>query len=411
MSQNIMESTIGQDLNILFDFSCGRFYTHHSSYLKDYYDFFDSRDIYSKVWVNTSADKKVLDLFGKNVSPILRSNYYSHTRKDNFRLFIIDYIVNFLMITKVPKLIRICLSEFYIYSAIKELKQSLKNYDRVNLVAPTLDGLGLRFILKSLKLHSNKISRVSFRVTGAERRGIFGFDNSIEVLRNLCLKYPNKVSIGYEVKAYGINLQENGLPEKNLFWAPMPFIQRKIEGKRRKVRGNTAVQLGFLGSARPNKGFDSIPILLDSLRDLQIDFQAYVQLPEFEWATSKNTYRKLIKEHAKSVRFIEGGVSKDVLDKTISIVDLIVLPYKLENYQLAGSGILFLAADFKVPVAATENLAFSWDIELFNLGFTFKNEMDFGLKLKLFRESQLESNIEKYNRSRIQSNLKFLSIT
>jgi hypothetical protein len=88
-----------------------------------------------------------------------------------------------------------------------------------------------------------------------------------------------------------------------------------------------------------------------------------------------------------------------------------VLPYKLENYQLAGSGILFLAADFKIPIAATENLAFSWDIEQFNLGFTFKNEIDFGLKLKLFFESRPELNIEKYNSARTESNLKFLRMT
>jgi hypothetical protein len=411
MSNNVSKFTKGQDLNIIFDFSCGRFYTHHSSYLKDYYDFFDSRDNYSEVWVNTSADQKVLDLFGTSVSAILRSNYYSHTRKDNFRLFLIDYVMNFLMIAKVPKLIRTCLSSFYIYAAIKELKKSFKNYNRINLISPTLDGLGLRFVIKSLKLNSDKISHVSIRVTGAERRGIFGFDNSVEVLRNLCLKYPHKVNIGYEVKAYGVKMQESGLPEKNLFWAPMPFIQREIKAKSRKVRGQPLIKLGFLGSARPNKGFDSIPMLLDSLRNLQIDFQAYVQLPEFEWAVSNNTYNKLIKDYAESIRFIEGGISKDILDETISIVDLIVLPYKLENYQLAGSGILFLAADFKIPIAATENLAFSWDIEQFNLGFTFKNEIDFGLKLKLFFESRPELNIEKYNSARTESNLKFLRMT
>ena len=82
------KSNSKKELYILLDFSCGRFYTHHSSYLKDYFDFLVSRNYHTKVWVNTSADKKVLDLFGNDVSAILRSNYYSHTRRDNFLLLL-----------------------------------------------------------------------------------------------------------------------------------------------------------------------------------------------------------------------------------------------------------------------------------------------------------------------------------
>jgi hypothetical protein len=150
---------------------------------------------------------------------------------------------------------------------------------------------------------------------------------------------------------------------------------------------------------------------LDSLKNLQVNFLAFIQLPKFEWVEFKLTYNKLIKDHSESIQFIDGGISKDTLDQTINTVDLVVLPYKLENYQLAGSGILFLAADFKVPIAATKNLAFSWDIEVFKLGFLFEDAIDFSLRLKSFIGNSVDLNLEQYNNNRIDANLKFLRIT
>ena len=123
------------------------------------------------------------------------------------------------------------------------------------------------------------------------------------------------------------------------------------------------------------------------------------------------TYNELIKNHKESIRLVSGGISKEELDQTINTVDLVVLPYKLENYQLAGSGILFLAADFKVPIAATKNLAFGWDIEVFNLGFLFEDAIDFSSKLKSFLVNSYDLNLEKYNSDRLNANLKFLQIT
>jgi glycosyltransferase involved in cell wall biosynthesis len=400
-----------EELCILFDFSCGRFYTHHSSYLKDYYDFLVLRNSHTKVWVNTSADQKVLELFGNNVSAILRSNYYSHTRRDNFRLFLTDYIVNYFVDIKIPNCIRSWLSSLYLSGAIKELKKYIKSGNKIKLVVPTLDGLGMRLVIKSLELYSDNISLISFRVTGAERRGIFGFENSLEVFKEICDSYPEKINIGYEVNAYGVKLRNYGVPERNIYWAPMPYISRRYESTIKKLQVDSPIKLGFLGSARPNKGFDYIPKILDSLKNLQVNFLAFIQLPEFEWYEFKFTYDELMKNHSKSIRLIDGGISKDALDKTINDVDLVVLPYKLENYQLAGSGILFLAADFKVPIAATKDLAFGWDIEVFNLGFLFEDAIDFSSKLKLFLDKSFDLNLEQYNFNRIDANLKFLRIT
>ena len=401
---------LNEDLYILLDFSCGRFYTHHSSYLKDYYDFLSLRQKTVKVWVNTSADQKILDLFGDNVSPILRSNFYSHTRQDRIILFLIDSIVNWIYRLKIPKMFRNWLSSYYLRLAVRELKKQLKTAPRVNIVIPTLDGLGLHFVLKALRLFPDKVECISLRITGAERRGIFGFVNSSEIFKLICEKFPDKLHLGFEVKRYETKLLEDGISKKNIFWAPMPHILRGPKAHADKELMHQPISLGFLGSARPNKGFDDIPKILDSLKAKNIIFTALIQLPKFEWPEFRQTYNKLQKNHLNVVRFINSSISKEDLDRKISAVDLVVLPYRFHNYQLAGSGILFLAADYKVPVASTNNLAFCWDIERFKIGFTFEDASDFSAKLKYFSTTSLNSNFEHYNDSRNVANLKFLRI-
>lgn len=190
----------------------------------------------------------------------------------------------------------------------------------------------------------------------------------------------------------------------------MPHIFRRPKTYLDKELMHESITLGFLGSARPNKGFDDIPKILDSLKANNIIFTALIQLPKFEWPEFRQTYNKLQKNHLNVVKFINSSISKENLDRKISSVDLIVLPYRFHNYQLAGSGILFLAADYKVPVASTNNLAFCWDIERFKIGFTFEDESDFSFKLKYFSKSSLQSNFEHYNDSRNVANLKFLRI-
>jgi len=404
-------SSSSDELFIIFDFSCGRFYTHHSSYLKDYSDFLVARNKQTCVWVNTSADKQVLDIFPGNIKPILRSNLYSHTSKDNFVLYFIDYFVNLSERLKTSSIAKFLLRKYYLRSAIKEFKTHLPKHSSINIIAPTLDGLGLRFVEEILKRYHKNISLVSLRVTGAERRSVFGVPNSLEVLKKLIDLYPSKIHLGFEVKALEAIMKSRKIPHGTIFWAPMPYIVRIKEASTSKpIKALPEIRLGFLGSGRPNKGFDRIPGILDELKEKNVNFKAFVQLPKFKWSEFETTLSKLNEKHSQTVIFLESGTSKLVLDQTIADMDLIVLPYRLENYKIAGSGILFLACDFRVPVATTKGLAFSWDIEQYQLGFTFIDAAEFCYKVQTFESLDSQLQIDIYNEARNKANSAFLKL-
>ena len=399
----------GEELYILFDFSCGRFYTHHSSYLKDYNDFLIANNRQTYIWVNTSADNEVLDIFSGNVKAILRSNLYSHTSKDNLRLFLIDYMVNLSERFKLSGLAKFMFQQYYMRSAVKEFKKLSQKQLPINIIAPTLDGLGLRFVVKIMNRYHSKVSLVSIRVTGAERRSIFGAPNSLEILKKLSQQYPNKIHFGFEVKALETIMKNEKIPSKNIFWAPMPHILRNNDiSTNEPIKVVSEIRLGFLGSGRPNKGFDRIPDILDGLIDKKISFKAFIQLPKFKWHDFEDTLNYLTKNHSQSIIFMKSGASKLDLDKAISGMDLIVLPYRLENYKIAGSGILFLACDFGIPIAATKDLAFSWDIEQYQIGFSFMDTIEFADKILNLDTVSLKSKIDIYNESRNQANREFL---
>lgn len=409
-THNYKPWTPSDEIFILFDFSCGRFYTHHSSYLKDYMDFLVERNKKLIIWVNTSADEYILKIFEGNVKAILRSNSYSHTRQNNLRIFVIDYFVNTFGKLKIAKNLNFLLTPYYLRTAIREFRNVLNLQLPIKIVVPTLDGLGLRFLIKILKLYSDKISSISIRVIGAERKGIFGFDNSLEILRKLTFSYPNKIRIGFEVKAFETILLENKISPRNIYWAPMPYIFRKERKDNISIAESGPIKLGFLGTARPNKGFDSIPDLLMELKNNNVNFTAYIQLPYFKWDGFNFTLNQLKDQHSKSIQFISPGIDKSVLNKTIGSMDLVVLPYRLDTYKIAGSGILFIACDYNVPLAATQNLALTWDIEYFQIGFSFASASQFCSKIQSLKNNQLSSNISSYNEARIKANSVFLNL-
>jgi len=396
-----------KELFVLADFSCGRYYTHHSSYLKDFFDFLTLEGKETQVWVNTSADSKVVNLFGENVKACLRSNLYSYSSKTNLIGFLMDKLMNRVPLVKRINPIRNFFITLYLKSALKEFEKNIKSESNINLIFPTLDGLGLQFIRKVIVQYADKISLISVRITNAETRGTFGESNSLEILKKLISQYPNKINIGFEVEPYNEILEKNGIPKVNIFWSPMPFIKRNLENKYDK---KLQLNIGFIGSARKNKGFDEIPSLVKYALSKNISTHFYIQLPIFKWPRFHETFKILSDNFNHKITFIDGATDKSTIDNIVENMDLVVLPYYTETYRLAGSGILFISADYSIPIASSTNLGFNWDIESFNLGFTFSSPEDFANKLLRFKKSEFSENFKQYNLYRAQATKKFLKL-
>jgi glycosyltransferase involved in cell wall biosynthesis len=243
---------------------------------------------------------------------------------------------------------------------------------------------------------------------GAETRGAFRISSGVNYVSRLSQEFEDLFRIGYEVDGIKDLFEYENDKLVKMFWAPMPSIVRDPYRKKIDDNYSNLLKIGFLGSARKNKGFDKIPRILNQLTDLKVDYHAFVQKPNFSWIESQLTIKYLEELQKHNVTFIEAASDKRIIDEYISQMDLLILPYSHEDYRLAGSGILFIASDFDVPVATYKNLGFAWDVENFNQGIVFESITDLCEKLISFNKNSFKPQIDAYNTERNLANTIFL---
>jgi len=369
--------------------------------------------------VNDSADEEMLSFFDKiKVRPILKSNMYGMQRKQNFLRFVFDRLLKnfFKFLVKLNisdskiEIFKIKFSSGFLKSAIKEL-ESLNFHEKdIVLVFPTLDALGFRMIRCLAQKNYTKVIRVCVRVTGAEKRGVFSVLKSENELIQIKSSSNFELNIGYEVDSYRQKFSSRELEFPNLYWAPMPTIERNLEWYIENTNSDPRLQLGFLGSARSGKGFDDIPTILDMLKLKKVPFHAFIQKPIFEWEKSNETIASINNFHSQNVTWLAGGISRNQIDEIIYTSDVLFLPYDCEQYKYAGSGLLFIASDYFIPVITNDQVAFAWDITTFNIGLTYENFQAAADKLINFSKNSFSKNFREYNYQRNLANEKFLGL-
>jgi glycosyltransferase involved in cell wall biosynthesis len=230
------------------------------------------------------------------------------------------------------------------------------------------------------------------RLTGGETRGVFETTDLNSLIKQIAAGVSD-LRIGWETHSMRDKLIESGIQPEKLYWSPIPTTSkpshRLIEPKR--------MTLGFLGSARRNKGFSSIPHISELLSDLDIDF--LVQEANFEWddySTSMDELHRL----GDRIEFVPGAASNGDLKQSMSGCSVLVLPYEVDSYRFAGSGIMYQAANLGIPIFCTEGVGFDWDVKSFGIGSTFCALEELRSLVTNFDSTVYFQNIVKYNHAR-----------
>lgn len=398
---------------MLVDFSCSSYFTHHASYLRSYAEFLLNLGSNVEIWINNAATTEVNEYLKDFQSKaILDSPDYGNTRGTSFIRYFRDRVLEiFLRVLdsvasfKFSEGVRQILARFYFRKGFSELLHRDLAGEEIHLVFPSVDGIGIRFLKYCLSQELNSV-RFSVRVINSHSRGIFGVKNSLEVFSQLIAEDKNqKLYIGYETDTVRREFSKY-LPPDRLIWAPIPPAGQVV-----KRNPSKSCILGFIGSARENKGFDNIPEILQTLRENKVDFSAIIQLANFEWPRYKHTY-KLLTEFEDYVTFLPGGCSENLLQESLRKVDLLVLPYRLENYRLAGSGLLYQAADLNVPILASAGVGFEWDLLNYSIGEVFQNYNELPSLILNYKNNANEIHVsfKRYALARAQASKKFLRI-
>jgi hypothetical protein len=396
---------------LILEFNASKRYSHHWSYVDKYRKFLENLNEPYEIWIPKNAQADILSSLGENCKTVLKSNVYGFERNENFyQWFVVKIIDLFLSQCKDKissqkfEILKKYFSNLYTYAPYKRIKSMSNSHVAIRLVFPTTDSISFRLVERCLK-QGIPIEKICFRL-GSGYKDNFKVDNIEKKLHDLIAEFPEcSIVLGYETHTHMQELLDKGLKSNNLFWTPAPPSNKSIEYKKL----SRVPILGFLGVARPNKGFIEIPKLIGSLISYNIAFKAIAQEAIYPWNEYKNSILEL--EHfSEFLTILPANISEQELEDLFKSIDILVLPYSNKDYKLAGSGLLFTAADFRIPTLTKKGVAFEWDINEYSIGFTYENSEDFVSKIKYIVNQKNDYGFELYNADRNLAIKKFLEV-
>lgn len=162
-----------------------------------------------------------------------------------------------------------------------------------------------------------------------------------------------------------------------------------------------------LGSARPDKGYEKLPEIVQRTLTLTSggEFEFILQNPAKHWGFNSRQTEKVLMA-TKGVQLKDGILSDQQLLELLSRTDINLLPYFRDVYENRGSAMLYEACDLLIPSIAPAGTGFGEDVEEYSLGLTFVEFSEIpklinrlvSLNLQILRE-----NIQRYNEARLQS--------
>jgi glycosyltransferase involved in cell wall biosynthesis len=395
---------MGKPFVVILDFSASKVFTHHWKSIETFCNLLVGESYEFKVFIPKYAEKS---LFTNcvNVERKLISTDFGPTLSEAPVLKIANELIK-RFLSKLPVAMKLKVRQLLLSIYTREINRKIVNlsatHERVIVLVPSSEPIS---IFLFLDLRNKNIPNLEWRLRliGSQERGLLGGGNETELLKDAINRNSLGVQVGYETFPYLEFLHQNGFNSKTLHWSPFPSKEMKFgHGPREMLR------LGFLGSAKERKGFESIPSIVDAITTHYSQIEFLVQEAAYPWKGYAETHQYL--SNNKHVKLLSGELSDEELTNYISSCDLIVLPYDPDSYALAASAILYHAADLHVPVMCPEGVGFAEEITHYNVGFVYKDfsaYSDFPATLRKIMEIK-ETDYIRYNQARDDMNRKFL---
>jgi len=405
---------------ITLDFHASKKSMHQWSYLKKYNNFISEK--FSKnieCWVPKYTDPEIINEIGQIIArPILRTPEYLEKESCSPIVFYLYLLVERLLktVTKisspvVTNCVRQLIASVFLRKVVKRLIKLGYNKRLVHIVIPTTTPIVIRMLERiPHQFRQYFVFHLGF-LTG-ENKGIFQIVDFEKKILELSKSF--KIKIGAETKSYQENLFQKFDEKLLIFWCPTPSLKNRSQKKFNAFRNESEgmkqqLKIGFLGNARPNKGFTNIPNLVAELIQNGYKYQYYIQKALYPWPSYEKSVRQIIKLAGKDANFIDSNISqKDFIDK-LREMDILVLPYNFNDYKYSGSGILFDASDYGIPVVASSGVSFEWDLINYGIGSVFDSKKDFAKSIVFCKQKYASENFDTYNRARNFSCYNFLS--
>ncbi len=395
-------ATLSQQKYMLIDFNCAHRSTHHWSSMAIYGKFINKHEEDFQFWTPKYIDQEIykeLSSIG-SVLKILTSPQYGST---DFRRFPLSNLV-----TKISRLY----SEYLVGKPLigNQVKRIVTIYcimpsflrivresrsAKIHLVFPTLDYMGIQLIgliekyLSGLTIHVRRM--------GSETRSPFSTGEEFASLIKLVdSAVNNSIHLGIPTLGLLNEVRQKCRKPDQIHWSPLPPNSTKKSQHRTR---NKVLNIGFPGTAKKSKGYSEIPKILNQLEEEGISVNVFLQKALYPWSDYLETRSKIFSSN-HSIQELESVLSIDEYQFVLNQLDLIFLPYERDAYLNADSGILYEAADLRIPIFCPDNLGFSDEAFLNGFGFNINSSETMTELVAKAMSDQTQNNLNEYNNKR-----------
>ena len=285
---------------------------------------------------------------------------------------------------------------------------------------PNIDSVTLKAIDTIKNLINKKRIKLKIRLIGVmenewPKEGYVGLN--FELLKNISLSYE----VFTETESYRYFLEEKGIRVS----CSIPYPMLEIDNYSRKLEINKDIfcreadfinlnssitNIGYLGSAREDKGYyDILEILKDLSNRNSFEFNFFYQ--EMQSDTGMDSYgnselsEKILNYNGqlrslKNIIPLKPKLEAQDLEIVLNQMDIFILPYKSETYKLRGSAMLYECLWRRKPLVCWNDLGFSSDVDKFSFGFTSSREsLNFSsciVKANQMNEIDTQQNFQRY---------------
>jgi len=187
------------------------------------------------------------------------------------------------------------------------------------------------------------------------------------------LELSTSLRIGVETRAYLSTLPSALLPYASLVvYPPSAFADLHATKQPDDVSKN---MVGILGSARPDKGFEDVPRVVELARREGLGLRFLVQKSARPWGAS---YLKTVDqlERMPEVVLLDGALSRSEILEAVGRCSALLMPYDPSVYALRGSAMVMEAADHGLLSIARAGSAFAHDVVADGVGFAYGSESE-----------------------------------
>jgi hypothetical protein len=384
----------------IVDFTASKRYYHQYPLITGLATFLLESGFRSHILMPVIADRDDIMLASRSLSFILDSGYSSFSKKP-LRHLLHKMLLALSGDKNLSGFLKGYLRKLYIKSALKFFKKN--NIDsNTRIIFPNLDPLSFELALAILKIPNIAMPFIYFRITGSESRGTLSSKDELKKLLRLVQIYPKNIMIGIETVGYKSYLENLGFESNSISWSPWPYM----DNFDKTIPPNKKLIIGFLGCAKQRKGFDNIPKILEYLKNDGLDFDVLIQEANFPWPNYSKSKREIELIMGDNFKFLSSNLELTDLQYYINICNLLILPYDIDSYSINASGILYHAADSKVPILTAKGVGFESEIVEFNLGLIYNSFSEIPMLVRKIQTINL--GFDDYNLKRNQATQVFL---